>query len=538
MDDKLALQQIVDQLIGCESSGTLLERLEVILADFDALPARLHLADIEAGVYYPVYGFGCEVGESERDLLTTIAGDGCHLLRHHDEAVGMLQAEGPGGDDSGLSVASAVLGPALVAVQHQEGLVDELRSLHEQMGHLVSAGELLRLFDLEVLLVQVLQTAMRAVGAQVGAVLTPSADDSTVLGIDMTWGLREDHVAAIRLADGTPAGQHVYASGQVLRVTADAVDEVLDTSDLDAALDGLLVLPMTTADRKQGVVVLANPEASFTAESQRLASTVCDMAAMAIDNATMVEGMVERERLGRELAIARKVQADMFPEEALHLGDLHIDGAVRSCDETGGDYYTFLEHEGRALAMVADVTGHGLGAALFTTVAHAIVQQQLHSGSALLSALQVLNQGLAFTRSGRFMTAFLASLDPDSGRCTYFSAGHNPVLWVHNGEARWIESIGMPLGILPHYADLGGEQTIDLAPGDVLVLYTDGFIEAMNPDQQCFGEDRFAEVVLTCQRDGRQGQALIEELFREIDAWTAGAPPEDDLTLVLVARDP
>ena len=293
-------------------------------------------------------------------------------------------------------------------------------------------------------------------------------------------------------------------------------------------------MPLATDDRKHGVLLLANPQDDFDGESQRVAESVTGLASIAIDNATLVRAMVEQERLERELDIARQVQAAMFPSQGMQVGRIRVDGAFRSCDETGGDYYTHVMRDGRVVSAIADVTGHGLGAALFTTIAHAMLQQQLLAGHRLDEAYEVLNQGLHHTRSGRFLTSAMVEIDPETLAMTYASAGHNPLLWVrHDGEVRWLESGAMPLGILAsNHTPVSDPDTV--AEGDCLVLYTDGITEAMDDADTCFSEERLADLVVAARANGMDGQGLIDHIFQAVDAWAGDVPIGDDLTLVVI----
>lgn len=524
-----SLAALAEELLAAGSSRILLQGLEHRLQAARACPARLHLADLRAGTFYPVAGFGCEAGTAELSIPAAIDDPRHHLLANGAETVGMLALPHGAVAPAGLI---DLLGPALVALQRHEEVVGQLRSTHEQMNHLVSAGRLLRLLDLDVLLVEIVQSVLKAAEAQVAAVLTPGAEGQP-LAIRIAWGLREDHVAAIRLKDGRRLADAVHADGQLLRLSQEEIAERLDLSALDARLTGVLCLPLTVSDRKLGVVLLANPDGDFGADSQRVAQTVCDLAAMALDNAQLVLARVQQERLARELDLAREVQANMFPPPTLAVGVLTVAGSFRSADETGGDYYTYQERKGRLAAMIADVTGHGLGAALFTTAAHAIIQQQLATGADLVETMRNLNAGLFLTRSGRFMTAALLEIEPDTRRLRYYSAGHNPLLWIHQGTVRWLDSHGMPLGILEELMDpeAGGA---DLAPGDTLVLYTDGFTEAANPTGELWGEERFAAAVQAGLAGSGDPTALVAHLFTAVDAWAAGTRQADDLTLAVI----
>ncbi|MHC5068117.1 MAG: PP2C family protein-serine/threonine phosphatase, partial [Planctomycetota bacterium] len=455
-------------MVGLATSGDLLDRLTVVLPQLGAGSARLYLLDSQTMTFYPIAAFGCAHSDEEIAAETVLieAQPDQHLLSHDGDPVGLLTipASGPVMSPA-LSMLIAMLGPLVVSIRDHEQLSTALRAAYEQNEHLVTAGRLLRHLDLEVLLVETLQVALRAVEAEVGALLT--VDEQGVLAPRATWGLTSDHVAAIRLADGGSLAETVLADGEVLCLLGDALAQQLDLSDLAAELTGLLALPLIAGGERLGVVILANPSHTFSDDSERLAQAVCDLAAIALNNASLVAAMVERERLGRELDIARQVQAGMFPAGSLTCAGVAIHGLVRSCDETGGDYYTYIEREGRVVAMIADVTGHGLGAALFTTAAHAIIQQQLAAGADLLPALTVLNQGLYLTPGNRFLTTILAEVDPASGCCRYYSAGHNPALWLHGDEIRWLDSISLPLGILPSYGEGTAAVEVQLVPGDL-----------------------------------------------------------------------
>ena len=132
----------------------------------------------------------------------------------------------------------------------------------------------------------------------------------------------------------------------------------------------------------------------------------------------------------------------MLPEKAPNLPHLEVAGLSEPSEETGGDYYTWMEREGNLVAMIGDVTGHGLGAALFTTAAHAMVQYQFRNSRNIAHALKALNQGLYYMRSGRFMTSAALEIDLETLEFTFASAGHNPLCWIHNDEMQWLEGFG------------------------------------------------------------------------------------------------
>lgn len=490
--------------------------------------AVVWLCDSDSSTIYPALGFTATL-PADRPIPDNIeacaAGD--IPLVADDLLVGMLTVTV---DQLALAEPCAdLLAAAVLAQGRMEVAQRETTLLRGQITGLTAAGQLLRHLDLETLLVNVLETAMQGVGAQVGALLT--ADEAGTLTSRVTWGMREEHVHAIRLKDGSSLAEQVLRSGTAQMVPADRIAAELNTTGLEAALTSLLVLPLGVGERRRGVILLANPAVDFGVGQQRVAETVCSMAAIAIDNALLVRAAVDQQRLQSEMDLARQVQMGMYPTEGLQLGPVAVAGLARPCTETGGDYYTFVERDGRLLAMIGDVSGHGLGAALYTTTAHAVLHQQLRAEAGAGSAIRVLNESLHSTSSGRFMTAAIVDIDPVSLSFHYHSAGHNPLLWLHKGEVRWLESTAMPLGIVAsNPSEEVPAQTF--APGDRLILYTDGITEAADLRGELFGETRLAKVAQGLAHE--DADTMIKGLMRAMDAFTTGAPIKDDVTLVVL----
>jgi phosphoserine phosphatase RsbU/P len=525
-----ALAMLADRLLLPDNSLSLISALEEALDELGALPARLYLRDPVAGVFYAAAGLGCE--RDAPDLAPEAAtGPRCLELRAEDAATGVLMMQRDPPPDPRLDMIEALLGPVLVALHRRQATAEELQLAEDQLRLVTTAGDLLRHMELEVLLVKILETTLGAVRAQVGAVLTP--DLSGTLQAQVSWGLRPGHVAGLRLRDGRILPQVVHKTATTMAYHGDEVAEHLDLSGLEARVTGLVALPLTTRGQALGVVLAVNPEQGFGPSQRRMAETLCSLAAIALDNALLVKTTVDRERLRQELDLARNVQTGMFPVGPLTVGTVSATGSSRPCHETGGDYYTYLTRDGRMLALIGDVSGHGLGAALFTTMAHCLLHQQLRAGADLHDAFRVLNEGLYHAQSGRFMTAALVEIDPATGRFRYTSAGHNPLLWVHRGKARWLDSLGLPLGITGD-ATYPTAEPGSLEPGDRLILYTDGYTEAMDPAQVCFGEDRLAQTALNGLELDLAPTAFAALLDGDVDMWAQGQPHADDLTLVVI----
>lgn len=531
---QMSLGAMADALVGVESSRALLVKIEELLTSAQALPARLFLFDGDAQVFYGAAGFGC-AREAPDIFLAQIFDQPpvhWHPLRSQGSWTGLIEVlaenEYPHEHVDQLGI---LLAPTIISLHRHETVVQQLREVREEVTHLLGAGQLLRHLDVEVLLVKILETMMGAVRAEVGAVMT--TDDHGVLQPRVALGLKQEHVQAIRRKeDGRSIAEVVQADGMALCLNSADIEQQLDLSALGGHLTGLLVLPLSSREHVQGVVILANPAVNFGESERRLAETVCSLAAIALDNALLVKSTVDRERMQRELELAHSIQRQMYPADGIASDAYVVNGMSRPCDETGGDYYSFIKREGHLLAMIGDVSGHGLGAALYTTMAHAVVQQQLRCNTPIEPAFEALNEALFHTQSGRFMTAALVEIDAQLN-LNYVSAGHNPLLWIHQGEVRWLESGGMPLGIVPMGVFPPPPGGV-MAHGDVLILYTDGFTEAENLTGEWYGEERLAAVTLKGWKAGLCPDEMMLLITADVDEWSCGRPHRDDLTMIVI----
>jgi phosphoserine phosphatase RsbU/P len=202
----------------------------------------------------------------------------------------------------------------------------------------------------------------------------------------------------------------------------------------------------------------------------------------------------------------------------------------------GGDYYDFIKYpDGRVAIMVGDVAGKGMPAALLMSSLQARVHVVFEEPDDLAKKLTRLNKSTcANCPDNRFITFFTCILDPKTGKVVYSNAGHNPPLVVRaSGGFETLEGAGgMILGILP--MSQYEEATVTLESGDVLVLFSDGVTEEVDPDDQQFGDDRLAKMV-ALMRD-RPSAEIVQEVHRAVHAFTQGKPAADDITIVIARR--
>jgi sigma-B regulation protein RsbU (phosphoserine phosphatase) len=271
----------------------------------------------------------------------------------------------------------------------------------------------------------------------------------------------------------------------------------------------------------------------------RLLAGVAGQAGLALENSRLASSIAQetaaRERLNRELEIARDVQRRFFPQRRPAVAGLEYDGMCRPAQSVGGDFYDFraLEAGGLAIA-IGDVAGKGAPAALVMASVQASLRAQTMGGAGLSLAGRITNLNALIceiTPASRFATLFYAHYRPESRLLRYVNAGHNPPLLVRGAHADAIPGACGPAIGLSRSARYQ-ERSLTLEPGDVLALFTDGVTEAMNESREDFGEERLAAVLTGARADASSAE-LVKAVLRAVDDHAAGAAQHDDITLVI-----
>jgi serine phosphatase RsbU (regulator of sigma subunit) len=374
--------------------------------------------------------------------------------------------------------------------------------------------------------------------------------------------LKPEHGAIfLRRDDGEfdrAAGRSVAGSSGDLAYSESLVDEVagkemaalvLDAqtdhrfagaeSILNAGVRSLIAAPLLDPEGALGFMVLSSNAAvrQFTEDDLDLLVTLASVAAMRIRNVALAEEAAERRRLEWELKQARRIQVGLFPEKLPAIAGYELFAGNIPSQGVSGDYYEVTQRsEGReCVLLVADVAGKGMAASLLTGYLDALTSVPIEAG---LDPHEVFQQISARfhrrTPDNRFATVFLAVLDRAEGTIKYANAGHNPGLIVRRGgDVEQLGSTGMPLGLVAD-AEYAMSQ-VSLDPGDLMVLYSDGYTEASNAASDEFGIDRLAEC---CSESLSQPlHEVARGLEQSLASFTEGGTIGDDRTLVLVRRN-
>jgi phosphoserine phosphatase RsbU/P len=313
----------------------------------------------------------------------------------------------------------------------------------------------------------------------------------------------------------------------------------LSTSIINLRLLSLLCVPLRYKDEIIGVIYADSRATTQSFDESDLAifQAMADQAAIAIENARLLEASLEKERIQHELRIAQSIQTGLLPAGHLPLEGFDIFGLSEPCDETGGDYFDYIEgRDGLEWIAIGDVTGHGVSAALLMTTARAGLRACAVAEPDMGACVAQLNDHLERDMDpGQFMTLFLAELDPANRCFQYLCAGHNPPLIVRaSGEFEELQRTGLGLGIMAG-SRYGVAGSVDLAPGDILFLYTDGITEARRirgEEKEMFGMERLQGVLLESRE--KSAQDITKNVREAVAAWRGVTPRDDDETMVVV----
>lgn len=273
---------------------------------------------------------------------------------------------------------------------------------------------------------------------------------------------------------------------------------------------------------------------------QRILLKLAGEAEAVLERMELVGVREERQRLERELELARETQEGLLPKRIPEFSGWHLDAYCRPTRHVGGDFFDFIPlPDGRLATMIADVSGKGIAASLVSSSVQGALQMMLRDGRSLKDAFRSVNDYLCErSEEGRFVTLFAALLS-EHGEIRWASAGHNPA-YLYRARERTIEeleSTGVILGSLlsEEFGLTHGEHTAELEAGDLLLIYSDGLTEATGPREELFGEDRLLQLI---REEGDAGATgLREKILGAVEEFTRGEEQSDDITLVIAGRD-
>ena len=321
-----------------------------------------------------------------------------------------------------------------------------------------------------------------------------------------------------------------------------------------AELIGKTPLDLATEDFKQ--FMMSNRESILAEEYRKIegtsiakdgrqvpilihGSTLRDDRGQVIGNMAFITDMTEHKKA---LALAGEVQKSLLPQDKPMVQGLDIAGKNVSCDEIGGDYFDFLwrrdTQKGPFSVVVGDISGHGVDSALLMTTARAFLRMRASQPGTISEIITAMNRHLTrdVLESGRFMTLFYLTIDPEKGRIDWVRAGHDPALVYDPGRDEFTElkGSGVALGVKENF-DYQENNIGGLVNGQIIAIGTDGIWEASNGDGEMFGKARFRDIIR--KNAGSGSGEIINAVYNELNQFTRGQKSEDDITLVIIKVD-
>jgi sigma-B regulation protein RsbU (phosphoserine phosphatase) len=380
--------------------------------------------------------------------------------------------------------------------------------------------------------------------------------------------LRAGDTYRLQLATGTPLSPNSFslpASSTTIatlnrgRTPANVYRDdpsswLVDASDAErtalADLSTELLVPLPGRNSLAGVMALGpkRSEEPYSRSDRQLLQSIATQTGLALENAELLQNLTaevaHRERVSREIEIAREVQQRLFPQVYPKIPGVDLFGYCRPAQAVGGDYYDFFvlpAHQGdeeRLALALGDISGKGISAALLMASLRASLRSAALLQPGDLATLMRHVNRLVYESStnNRYATFFYAELDPETRLLTYVNAGHNPPLILRGTETIPLEATGTVIGLLPNVPYT--RAAVRLQSGDVLIAFTDGISEAMNPADEEWGEANLvaaAQTLLTKPACSTTAQQLIQCIIQAADRFTHGAPQHDDMTLLICA---
>jgi sigma-B regulation protein RsbU (phosphoserine phosphatase) len=419
--------------------------------------------------------------------------------------------------------------PDVLAAQQTQKQITQLSLLFEATRLLNSTLDLAELLEL------ILKIARQEVKADRGSVFLVDNKHKELWSI-VAFGL--DH-QEIRIPWGKGIVGHVAGTGETI-----SVDDAYQLSFFESSFDqrfnyrtrSLLGMPIRHhTGEVVGVIQLLNKTTGprFTAEDEDFLSKLSGHMAMALENARLHRESLEKQRMEKELALARQIQRSLLPDEPPVVPGFELAVANEPCFEVGGDYYDFLHLGPQSLLLVvADVEGKGVSSALVMSNLQATLRALvMHLHSLEVLALSLNEMIYNDTKSEKYLSAFLGLVDTRRNGLHYINAGHVPPILVDGsaGTYSFLEEGGTVIGLFPKTDYTRG--TAQLKTGDILVCCTDGILEACDEKDEEFGSEKLAASVLKHREESAQG--IIESVLAEVNLWCHGVQADDKVLMVM-----
>ena len=298
----------------------------------------------------------------------------------------------------------------------------------------------------------------------------------------------------------------------------------------------IVIAPLNIHDQRKGYLFAARiKDFSFDEDDKKAIEAFSDYASVSLENAKLIEESIEKERLEKELDVARDIQYKILPYETPRVDKLEISALFVPAFEVGGDYYDFFEIDKDNLAFViADVSGKGISAAFIMAEIKGIFESLARTYKSpkevLIKANEILNNSL---EKKSFVTAIYGLINLPANKLVFARCGHSPLILVRDNKAERLTPPGIGLGLDdgPKFTDTLKEMEIELNNNDILALYTDGVTESQNAKQEDFGYERFEKIIIS--NANAETDLISNKIMEQLTTFSQDNVQHDDITLVI-----
>ncbi|MBI5471690.1 MAG: SpoIIE family protein phosphatase [Ignavibacteriae bacterium] len=424
-------------------------------------------------------------------------------------------------------------------VPPDHALIDENRRLRKAIEELSVINELARAISVSLDPHEIMQTiirrSLRALQAEQGVITLveqQSADPMKTLVRSMASSSEREEFHLTQALLGW-----MHLNKKPLLINSPKTDERFRGVTWDESITSLLCVPMMLKSELKGVITIYNKKGreGFTEDEQRLLAIIAAQSAQVVENARLHERERQLIHMQEEVRLASKIQNDLLPKSAPAIDGYEIAGRSIPAQVVGGDYFDFIPiNELRLAICLGDVSGKGLPASLLMANTQATLRGQTLINPTARECMERSNK-LLFDSTGpeKFVTMFFSILDVSSHQLNYCNAGHDiPYLLSNSGALMRLNVGGIPLSMMEQFPF--EEETIAMQPGDLLVICSDGIAEAMNVNQEQFGEERLS--ILLDKLRASSAVDVIDGIVSAVRAHAGAAPQADDMTVVVVRR--
>jgi len=307
---------------------------------------------------------------------------------------------------------------------------------------------------------------------------------------------------------------------------------------IEEKINQIVCVPLKSHNKNNGYLFIARKnELPFDDEDKKSIETFAYYASIAIENSKLMRESIEKERMKKELEMARDMQQQLLPASIPQFSSFDISAMFIPANEVGGDYYDIIKmDDGKFYLAIGDVSGKGVSAALLMANLQAFLKSICKQNIPLEDATNLLNQLVSENvYEGKFITFFWGIFDNNERTIEFVNAGHNPPLLINNEFKKYLSTDGMLLGVQPN---LYRKEKLLLQKGDLLIFYTDGVTEAKNINDEEFSCERLEKLIMKEKNSVNYFMKTSDEILfaikSELEAFTKGQSQSDDITCVVI----